>query len=80
MESRFFLTDLDYRVEGDEVVTRLYGKTREGGKITVLDRKTKPYFYVLPEGDIENLLSQLRDVKVRGKGFLSIEKVERDYQ
>lgn len=46
-----------YRPEGDEVVIELFGKTREGDSITIIDRGFHPYFHVVEPGpDIEEEL------------------------
>ncbi len=80
MEERFFLFDVDYRVDGDDVITRLYGKTKDGKKVVVHDRKTRPYFYVLPKGAVGPLVKELEKLEVDGKGFLRVETTERNYK
>ncbi|MGE4274932.1 MAG: DNA-directed DNA polymerase [Candidatus Methanomethylophilaceae archaeon] len=48
-----------YRPEGDEVVIELFGKTRDGQSITIIDRGFHPYFHVVePGSDIEEALKE----------------------
>ncbi|MBD3259538.1 hypothetical protein GF371_02795, partial [Candidatus Woesearchaeota archaeon] len=55
---RFFPTDADYRIIGKTPVIRLFGKTKEGEQICVMDSNFLPYFYVLP--DENNSLGELK--------------------
>lgn len=73
MESKkFLLLDIDYITENDEAVVRLFGKIRGedvNQSIIASDRSFKPYIYVLPHDDIEECITDLRE--------LNIKKIER---
>ncbi|MFB6292258.1 MAG: DNA-directed DNA polymerase [Candidatus Nanohaloarchaea archaeon] len=51
MESRVQVIDVDYRLEGDEVVVRAFAKDESGNDILLLERDFSPYFYAVPRDD-----------------------------
>ena len=55
----FFPLDVDYILDGEDVVVRLFGVTPEHKRILVTDRTFLPYFYVTPnKGANSNYLIQ----------------------
>ena len=81
MMIEFMLIDSTYEIAGREPVIVLYGKTRDGKNIVLLDKRFRPYFYAVPiEGADINLLKQkirslsiprspIIDITVEDKGF-----------
>lgn len=41
----FYLLDIDYVIENDKPVVRLWGKTKSGKNVLAIDREFRPYFY-----------------------------------
>ncbi|MBI4019802.1 MAG: hypothetical protein HY367_00595 [Candidatus Aenigmarchaeota archaeon] len=80
----FLLLDADYVLEGGEPVVRLWGKTREGKSIAVLDRTFSPYFYVEPEGgmahgEINEIRGRICDLEMEGEKIRKAEDTERKF-
>jgi len=46
MKFQFFPYDITYKVVGDSPIIFMVGRTREGKKVTVVDKNFRPYFYV----------------------------------
>ena len=64
---RFVLLDIDYVTDNGLPVVRLFGKetgVKEEQLIIALDRNFKPYIYVIPEGDIEKCIVQIKTLDV----------------
>ncbi|MEN4006953.1 MAG: DNA-directed DNA polymerase [Methanobacteriaceae archaeon] len=63
---RFVLLDIDYVADNGLPVVRLFGKeTGEKEQLIIaLDRDFKPYIYVIPEGDIEKCIIQIKTLDV----------------
>lgn len=63
---RFVLLDIDYVTDNGLPVVRLFGKETGGEEqsIIALDRNFKPYIYVIPEGDIEKCIVQIKTLDV----------------
>jgi len=64
---RFVLLDIDYVTDNGLPVVRLFGKeteVEEEQPIIALDRNFKPYIYVIPEGDIEKCITQIKTLDV----------------
>ncbi len=66
--AKFCLLDLDYVVDNDKPVIRLWGKDEKGKSVVVLDRNFRPYFYMDVSQDLikdiprlKKRISQLRD-------------------
>lgn len=49
MELKARIIDVDYVVEDEEVVLRLFAKTEEGENLLVHEKNFLPYFYAVPE-------------------------------
>lgn len=58
---KFLLLDIDYTTLRGKLVVRLFGKLSNGKSIIAMDRKFKPYLYVLPR-DIPRSTDELRDL------------------
>lgn len=78
--------DVDYILEGDgaKPVIRIWGKTREGKSILVLDREFVPYFFVEPkEGmsleQLQDLSKRLENVEVEEENPVRVEMTEKRY-
>lgn len=57
------LISASYRQDGDDVVIELFGKTRDKRSVVILDRRTRPYFYIAePRDEVRNELGRDRDV------------------
>ncbi|MGF7117201.1 DNA polymerase domain-containing protein [Methanobacterium oryzae] len=64
---RFILLDIDYVSENGLPVVRLFGKERgedEGRSIIALDRHFRPYIYVIPHGDMEKCIRQIKTLEI----------------
>ncbi|MCK4670815.1 MAG: ribonuclease H-like domain-containing protein [Nanoarchaeota archaeon] len=71
MQIRFFPLDAEYKIIGNDPVIYLYGRTREGEVICVMDNSFRPYFFIVPDSDAEEMKKQilalnLEDIKVLG--------------
>ncbi len=62
----FCLLDIDYVVEGEKPIVRLFGKTSDGKRVVVLDYNFEPYFYVLPSesAEIEKLVEKIKRIRL----------------
>ncbi|MBP1449883.1 MAG: ribonuclease H-like domain-containing protein, partial [Thermoproteus sp.] len=72
MELEFWLLDITYSIVGGTPEVRMFGVTRDGERILVVDRGFRPYFYVKGEVDQRALksLGSLAPIE-------SVEQVER---
>lgn len=61
MERKAQVIDADYVVEGEEVAVRAFCKTENGRDLLVVDEEFKPYFYAVPEEDIEELREKVEE-------------------
>ncbi len=62
----FCLLDIDYIVEGEKPIIRLFGKTLDGRRVVVLDYDFEPYFYVLPteSAEINKLVEKIKKIRL----------------
>jgi len=75
----FYPTDIDYKVIDGKPTIFLYGKLHDGHRIIVVDKKFKPYFYVVPKKGEEDIVAE-KISKLQGetRGFpYSVEDVEK---
>ncbi|MBD3249942.1 DNA polymerase [Candidatus Woesearchaeota archaeon] len=65
----FYLMDITYKIEENKPVLYLFGKTREGKQVCVLDRNVEPYFYVLlkDEDNIKNFIEKIVKIETEEK-------------
>ena len=71
-EIEFCILNIDYMMEGNTPVIRVWGKTDKGKTICVLDRTFEPYFYMEPKpdlkkADIENLKAKILRMELEGE-------------
>ncbi|MFB6145863.1 MAG: DNA-directed DNA polymerase [Candidatus Nanohaloarchaea archaeon] len=64
MKRKIQLIDIDYQVEDGKVYLRGFGKTDSGENLLFYDRDFKPYFYAIPQEEIDAL-----EEKVEGSEF-----------
>lgn len=77
MEVEICILDVDYYIEDNKPVIRIWGKDEKGRNIMVLDRDFIPYFYIYPASLTETLKEKLKHLEVEGKKPLKIEERER---
>ncbi len=75
MELTFWLLDVTYGIAGNTPELRLFGIADNGKRVLVLDRSFRPYFYVLPSGDTNAVLNNVKR-KLEGR-VLNVEVVKR---
>lgn len=82
---KFCILDADYITEGEgrseRTVIRIWGKTKEGKSVLVLDRTFRPYFYVQPrnglsESELRLLAKRILQLRLEGKGPKRVEKIK----
>ncbi len=73
MELEFWLLDITYSVVGGLPEVRMFGITKDGERVVVVDRDFRPYFYV--DGDSP----QLRQALAKAAPVEDFEVVERRY-
>ena len=61
MEKKAQILDADYTVEDGEVTVRAFCKTEEGKDLLAVDENFRPYFYAVPEKDVEELKEKVED-------------------
>lgn len=74
MNLKFFPVDIDYVIQDNKAVIRLFGRSVDGKQICVIDDSFEPYFFVTGNPDVaslqqlkENEFSVIRVEKVRKK-------------
>ncbi len=80
MKLKLQVTDVDYRIEEDEVVVRVFGKDKDGRNVLALERDFLPYFYAIP-GDIEKAEEGIEETDFSHEGenieVLDVERVKK---
>jgi len=57
------LISASYKQDGDHIVIELFGKTRDKRSIVILDRSTRPYFFIVePKDNVRSELGKDADV------------------
>ncbi|MFH1445733.1 MAG: DNA-directed DNA polymerase [Nanoarchaeota archaeon] len=69
--------DIDYILDDKEPLIRLWGKTKSGKSVLVLDRTFSPYFYVLPKKNIDKLVEQIKVTEIEGRRPENVEVVKK---
>ncbi|MBM3303956.1 MAG: hypothetical protein FJY76_02575 [Candidatus Aenigmarchaeota archaeon] len=81
MKAEFSIISADYVMEGsgkdEKPAVRLWGRTRQGRSILVLDRGFQPYFYVHYEGNGNELRQKIMKLEVDGERPMAVELIER---
>ena len=78
MELEARIIDVDYMIEEDEVVLRLFAKTEQGENLLVHEKDFLPYFYAVPEEteDAEEVRERIKEEKFRKDEGEPLEIVE----
>jgi len=84
VEVEFSVLDATYEVAGREPVVVLWAKLRDGSTAALLDRRFRPYFYVLPsptlgETSLQRLAAKILALSNPRSPIVSVEPVERKY-
>jgi DNA polymerase I len=78
------LLDIDYITYEEKPVMRLFGKVKgeQSNDLIALDDSFIPYLYILPSGDIDKCIDDLKELEKNGDlEFTKLEKVEKkDFQ
>ena len=77
------LLDIDYITKDDKPVIRLFGKVKgKSNDIIVLDDSFVPYLYIMPNGDIDDCINDLKELESAGKLKINVleKAVKTDYQ
>lgn len=80
----FYPLDFDYTVENNEAVIRIYGITKDGKRVILLDNSFKPYFYAVFEqdADFNKILKKITEIKVQTNerviSVIGVEKVTKN--
>ncbi|NPA05363.1 MAG: DNA polymerase II [Crenarchaeota archaeon] len=79
-EIDFMLLDSSYEVVGREPIVLLWGIDGEGRRVILLDRRFRPYFYVLPRsGDLERVAQRVRGLSKPRSPILRVDVVDKKY-
>lgn len=82
MKQNLLVLDVDYIVEGNKAITRLFCKDEKGKTALVMDSNFEPYFYVMPtKGTLEKLKKKIEglDTKNLEAKILRVETVEKNW-
>ena len=60
MKTEFFPLDLDYSSKENEV--RIFGRTKKGDKIIIIDNSINSYFWVIPKKDAEKIKKKIEKI------------------
>lgn len=76
---QLFLLDVDYFLENNKPVVRLWCKNPRGETVVARDRGFVPYFYIEPRDgvDLEKLEKRVADLEIEGNNPEKIEAVKR---
>ena len=77
--TEFCILDIDYVLETErQALIRIWGKTRDGKTVLVLDRNFLPFFYIVPKPgldkrDLEDMEKRIRGLDIDGKKPIKVE-------
>ncbi len=78
METEVQVIDVDYVIEQDRPVVRVFGKDAKGKNVLARDTGFRPYFYAIPSGDIKRLEEAVDDTRFKKDGeSLPVKDTER---
>ncbi|MFP4045547.1 MAG: DNA-directed DNA polymerase [Candidatus Aenigmatarchaeota archaeon] len=77
MELEFFLLDADYAEEDSQSVVRLFGKAEDGETVVATARNFAPYFYYIPENDINSVEDKFKGFEKDDLKVKDVKKVEK---
>ncbi|MBU0898568.1 MAG: DNA-directed DNA polymerase [Nanoarchaeota archaeon] len=74
------IIDADYVLSDKEPLIRLWGKTKSGRSVLILDRTFDPYFYVLPKpsADLDKLVEAIKAMEIEGSKPTRVEIVKKN--
>ena len=73
MKVEFYPLDIDYE-NREKSVIKLFGRTKEGKKIELIDDSLQPYFWVTTKKDIEQLKKKIEKTKGVAKAEIENKK------
>ena len=78
---RFWFLDINYQVVGREPHIMIWGISKNNERILIIDKKFRPYFYVLPREniDINKLIARIKMLSSARSPITSVEIVEKKY-
>ncbi len=81
LKLRFWLIDINYQIINREPNILMWGVSESGERVLVVDRRFRPYFYVVPRKgvDIEMLKAKIMKLNNVRSPILSLEAVEKKY-
>lgn len=74
----FYPIDLTYKVVKGKASVYIYGRTREGKQICIVDDDFEPYFYVIPKkgADLNSLMENIKKAEISGREIYKVERTE----
>ncbi len=74
----FYPIDVSFRIVNGKAHIYVYGRTRDGKQICVIDKNFAPYFYVLPDkkADLNTLKEEIMNLREEDRDNFRVEKVE----
>jgi len=78
---RFWFLDINYQVVGREPHIMIWGISENNERILIIDKKFRPYFYVLPREniDVNKLIARIKMLSSARSPITSVEIVEKKY-
>ncbi|MFH1364533.1 MAG: 3'-5' exonuclease, partial [Candidatus Aenigmatarchaeota archaeon] len=81
--TKLCVLDVDYFVEENVPVVRIWGNTKTGKRVLVEDRRFRPYFYVeskkAEKEDIEKMMSDIQNIMFESSSVEKIETIEKEF-
>ncbi len=73
MRAKIQVTDVDYVIEDDTPLVRVFGKSVDGGNVLAADRNFRPYFYAVPKADTREVGEEIeaREFNKTARNYLS---------
>ncbi len=65
-----YLFDITYKVVDGSAAMLLFGRTKSGEQICLVDRDFKPYFYAVPDGESVSIKERLKNMTAEKNGQL----------
>ncbi|MEM0380621.1 MAG: DNA polymerase II [Desulfurococcaceae archaeon] len=81
MELEFYFLDNTYEVVGNEPVIIIWGITRDGRRIVLIDKKFRPYFYAIIDdnADVDEIARRVKQLTEPGSPIINVEIVYKKY-
>lgn len=78
MEAEIQVVDVDYQIEQDNPKIRVFGRKENGENILGIERETRPYFYAVPNEDIDDLKQKIEESTFSEKNEqLPVKRIEK---